>query len=82
MQISKRFVSYRHFDRGNSGWSDRGSRSESGLVANLSKKNGLKLSSMRCTIFPIGDSLGGKTKVREYRVSIRNVLNIYVPECP
>ena len=32
MQISKRFVSYRHFDRGNSGWSDRGSRSESGLV--------------------------------------------------
>ena len=31
-QIIKRFVSYRHFDRGNSGWSDRGSRSESGLV--------------------------------------------------
>jgi hypothetical protein len=31
-QISKRFASYRHFDRGNSGWSDRGSRSESGLV--------------------------------------------------
>ena len=23
MQISKRFASYRHFDRGNSGWSDR-----------------------------------------------------------
>jgi hypothetical protein len=25
-QISKRFASYRHFDRGNSGWSNRGSR--------------------------------------------------------
>jgi hypothetical protein len=32
MQISKRFASYRHFDRGNSDWSDRGSRSESGLA--------------------------------------------------
>ena len=34
----------------------------------------LELSSIRCTIFPIGDSLGSKTKVSEYRVSIRNVI--------
>jgi hypothetical protein len=27
-QISKRFASYRHFDRGNSGWSDRGIKPE------------------------------------------------------
>ena len=43
----------------------------------ICKKNGLKLSPIRCTIFPIGDSLGSKTKVREYRVSIRNVIFLY-----
>lgn len=41
----------------------------------ICQKNGLKLSLIiRCTIFPIGDSLGSKTEVREYRVSIRNVI--------
>jgi hypothetical protein len=35
------------------------------------KKNGSKLSPIRCTIFPISDSLCSKTKVHEYRVSIR-----------
>ena len=40
----------------------------------ICQKNGLKLYPIRCTIFPIGDSLGSKTKVREYRVTIRNVI--------
>ena len=31
-QIGGRFASYRHFDRGNGGWGDRGGGSGSGLV--------------------------------------------------
>jgi hypothetical protein len=43
-------------------------------VSQFVKKKWLKISPIRCTISPIGDSLGSKTKVREYRVSIQNVI--------